>query len=179
VTGASAQPVWPAAEPIGTARLVLEPLRVDHADEMAVALDDVRLHEFIGGEPATPDELRRRYALQAVGHAPDGSAGWLNWVLRVRATGEAAGTVQATLVREGGSTVADVAWVVGAGHQGRGYATEAATAMADWLRAQGADTLTAHVHPEHAASIAVATRLGMQPTPVVVDGETRWERHYR
>jgi len=33
-------------------RLVLEPLRVEHAQEMAVVLDDMALHTFTSGEPA-------------------------------------------------------------------------------------------------------------------------------
>ena len=61
-------------------------------------------------------------------------------------------------------------------YQGRGYATESAAAMSDWLLGNGVDVLVAHVHPEHRASIGVARRLGMAPTSVIVDGETRWAR---
>ncbi len=48
------------ASSIATARLVLDPLRAEDADEMAQVLADPTLHEFIGGEPATRDELRAR-----------------------------------------------------------------------------------------------------------------------
>ncbi len=37
------------AQPFATRRLLLEPLRPDHADKMAPLLDDVALHTFIGG----------------------------------------------------------------------------------------------------------------------------------
>jgi RimJ/RimL family protein N-acetyltransferase len=151
-------------QPIDTERLTLEPLRVGHAEEMAVLLDDVRLHEFIGGEPPTLDELRDRYAWQVEGIG----RGWLNWVLRCQ--GEVVGTVQATL--EDG--VAEVAWVVGTAHQGRGYAGEAAAGMVGWLLANGVRGVVAHVHPEHHASVAVARRLGLVPSDTVVDGEVRW-----
>jgi hypothetical protein len=70
-------------------RLVLEPLRVEHADELAPVLDDPALHEFIGGRPATLDELRRRFARQVKGRSPDGRDEWLNWTVRVRVTGGA------------------------------------------------------------------------------------------
>jgi RimJ/RimL family protein N-acetyltransferase len=137
-------------EPIATERLGLEPLRVGHAEEMAGLLDDVRLYEFTGGEPPTPDQLRDRYARQVAGIG----RGWLNWI--VRCQGVVVGTVQATL--EDG--VAEVAWVIGVAHQGRGFAGEATAGMVEWLRHNGVRGLVAHVHPEHHASVAVARRVG-------------------
>ena len=47
---------------------MLEPLRVEHADEMVAVLDDPQLHTYIGGgAPATLDELTATYARQVVG----------------------------------------------------------------------------------------------------------------
>jgi hypothetical protein len=83
---------WPTAEPIDTARLTLEPLAVDHASEMADVLADPRLYEYVGGTPPSEAELEARYGLQVVGHSPDGHRGWLNWIVRERAT-EAAGAM--------------------------------------------------------------------------------------
>jgi RimJ/RimL family protein N-acetyltransferase len=153
-----------------TARLDLEPLRVDHAAEAAAAFDDARLHTFIGGEPATEDELRDRYGRHVVGHSPDGSETWLNWMLRRRDTGELVGTVQATVT----GTSADLAWVVAVPHQGRGFAREAALAVRAELAGTGVGTFGAHIHPAHGASAGVARALGMTPTDTVVDGEIRW-----
>jgi hypothetical protein len=130
-----------AAEPLRTARLDLEPLRVEHAAEAAPLFADERLHTFTGGAPAGEAALR-----------------------------ELVGTVQATVTHD----AADVAWVVAVPHQGRGFAREGALAMADWLCAQGIASLTAHVHPDHAASAAVALAIGLAPTRTVVDGEIRW-----
>jgi RimJ/RimL family protein N-acetyltransferase len=156
-------------------RLILEPLRVDHADEMAPLLDDRALHEFIGGEPATHEQLRGRYAKQVEGRSADGSERWLNWVARDRASGTAVGYVQATVTEQDAQLTADVAWVIGVPHQGQGYAREAARLMVDWLRDQGAQVITAHVHPEHSASNSVARGLGLDPTDALVDGEVRWQ----
>jgi RimJ/RimL family protein N-acetyltransferase len=172
VTG---EAIWPAAEVIETERLLLEPLRADHAVEMAAVLDDQRLHDFIGGRPATLEELRARYIQLVAGHSADGSQGWLNWVVRHRRSGVAVGTVQATLRSNGGVT-ADVAWVIAAAHQGQGYAKEASAAMTRWLCHRGVDALIAHVHPTHEASIRVARYLGLTPTDMVEDGEVRWTR---
>lgn len=165
---------WPAAALIQTERLVLEPLRVDHAEEVAAALDDQGLHDFIGGHPATVDQLRERYTRLVVGHSADGSQGWCNWIARERRSSLVVGTVQATVQRERWGGVAQLAWMVAMPYQGRGYATESAAAMCDWLRDHGVDVLVAHVHPDHLASIGVARRLDLRPSDVVVDGEIRW-----
>ena len=165
---------WPVAELIETDRLTLEPLRPAHAAEMAAALDDVALHRYIGGRPASVDALWRRYQRQSVGVSPDGTEGWLNWVVRHRATHAAVGTVQATVSRDGDGLQAELAWVIATAHQRRGYAAEAATAMTGWLRGRGVDRFVAHVHPEHRASQRVAGRLGLAATEVEVEGEIRW-----
>ena len=80
-----------------TERLDLEPLATDHAAELAPVLDDAALHEFTGGAPLSAADLAARYARLAVRRSPDGHQLWGNWVIRVRSTGEAVGTVQVTL----------------------------------------------------------------------------------
>ena len=156
---------------ITTWRLRLEPLTPDHADEMAPLLDDPTLHVFTGGAPLPPDELRERYTRQSRGASADGTEEWLNWIVRERSGGAAVGYVQATVVA---GKQADLAWVMGSAYQGRGYAREAAIAMAAFLRGKGVEMLTAHIHPGHGASAAVARAIGLEPTGVVVDGEIRW-----
>ncbi|MEV0150839.1 MULTISPECIES: GNAT family N-acetyltransferase [unclassified Nonomuraea] len=156
--------------PFATRRLDLLPLAVEHAAEMAVVLADPALHAFIGGEPLDEDALRARYARLAAG-SPDPAVSWLNWVIRVRDEGRLAGYVQATVTAE---SVAEVAWVVGTGWQGRGIATEAARGLVGRLRDAGTRTVVAHVHPDHAASAAVAASAGLSPTGEWQDGEIRW-----
>lgn len=157
-------------EPLNTQHLRLEPLRIEHADEMTDVLADATLYAFTGGEPPQRDELRVRYQWQIRGRSPDGTEEWLNWIVRLAADRRAIGFVQATVV----DGRADVAWLIGVVWQGRGYATEAAQAMIDWLRLRGVETITAHIHSDHAASAAVATRLGLAPTDEVEDGEVVW-----
>jgi RimJ/RimL family protein N-acetyltransferase len=160
-------------EPMTTARLVLKPLAESDADEMAGVLAAPELYTFIGGEPPTPDGLRARYARLAVGHSPDGSQEWVNWIARRAEDGAAVGTVQATVLDDGRR--ADVAWVVGTAWQGRGYAVEAASALVAWLRERGVAEIRANIHPEHAASARVAERIGLAPTGELDDeGEQIW-----
>jgi len=60
---------------IATRRLLLTPLRPEDAEAMAGVLADKRLHEFIGGRPASADELRSRYRRLAAGSPDPGKHG--------------------------------------------------------------------------------------------------------
>jgi enoyl-CoA hydratase/carnithine racemase/RimJ/RimL family protein N-acetyltransferase len=164
-----------AIERLESGRLVLEPLRVEHADELAPVLGDAALHEFIGGEPPTRDELSRRFERQVRGCSPDGGERWLNWVVRLRSSGAAVGTAQATVRPDAGGDSADLAWVIGSEYQGQGLAKEAAGLMAAGLREQGVHGLRARIHPRHTASMAVARSIGLAPTTAIVDGEVQWQ----
>jgi RimJ/RimL family protein N-acetyltransferase len=165
---------WPRAVTLATRRLVLEPLRPGHARELAPALDDLALHVFIGGRPASEAQLRARFTRRAAGESPDGTQGWLNWVARDRSTNAPVGTVQATISDGDDGRSAELAWVVVAGRQGEGLATEAAGAAMDWLRDRGVTHFVAHIHPCHAASAAVARHLGLAATEERHAGEVRW-----
>ncbi|WP_416970970.1 GNAT family N-acetyltransferase [Streptomyces sp. 4F14] len=161
-----------SAELIRTGRLELVPLRVEYAEEMAGVLADPALHVFIGGAPETVEELRGRYRRLVVG-CPEPGVSWLNWVIRLREEGCLVGTVQATVVPGG---VAEVAWVVGTPWQGRGIAGEAAKGLVRWLGKVPVRAVVAHVHPEHAASAAVAAGAGLVATGEWHEGEMRWRR---
>ena len=142
---------------------------------MVGLLADRGLYAYYDDEASpTLDELTARYERQTRGHSVDGEQVWHNWVLRVVATDEAAGFVQATV----GSGDVELAWVVGTAYQGRGYATEAATAVRDAFLAGrlgiSTNVVMAHIAPGNRASEAVAQHLGLEPTGEVVDGETRW-----
>jgi RimJ/RimL family protein N-acetyltransferase len=155
---------------IPTERLELQPLSPDDAEEMVVVLSDDALYSVIGGAPPGLDELCERYTRQAVGHSADGTATWHNWILRQRDDGAAIGFVQATVV----DSTAELAWLVGVPWQGRGYATEAARAVVDWLTAGGVTTITAHVASGHRPSELVADRIGLAATDDFEDGERVW-----
>jgi RimJ/RimL family protein N-acetyltransferase len=81
--------------------------------------------------------------------------------------------MQATTTDSGGS--ADIAWLIGVPWQGRGFAAEAARGLVDWLERAGVSVITAHVHPDHHASSAVAARGGLEPTDRIDDGERVWQ----
>lgn len=167
------------AESIATGRLLLEPLRTDHAEPMAAVLADPALYDRIGGAPPTPADLRRRYAAMLAGPT-DPDEVWLNWIITAP---EPAGTIQATVRTAPGPSApgptypaAALAWVVGTPWQGRGLASEAARATADWLVRNGVRCLTSAIAPGHTASERVARSCGMAPTAEHQQGERIWRR---
>lgn len=160
-------------ETIYTRRLVLEPLQVEHAEVMATVLLDRRLHEFIGGEPATVEQLRADYQRRLEGPDETGVS-WCNWVGRERESQRLIGTGEATIRQTAEGLVAEIAAIVAVPWQGQGMASEGAEALVIWLRKRGIRRIIAHVNPEHHASSSVASSTGLVPTPVVIDGETQW-----
>jgi RimJ/RimL family protein N-acetyltransferase len=135
---------------------------------MVEVLSDTILYTFIGGEPPTLADLQDRYRHQVAG-SPRDDESWLNWIIRVEEV--AIGFVQATVVGDS----ADLAWVIGTEWQGQGYASEASAAMKSWLTARGVVHFLAHIHPNHHASAAVATSIGLRPTGQLdQEGEEIW-----
>jgi RimJ/RimL family protein N-acetyltransferase len=169
---------WPAAEFLDTTRFVLEPLSEDHADEMVDVLASRTLYDFTGGEPPTMESLRTRYVRQSTGESPDGDAGWLNWIIRTKASDRAIGFIQATLTKDGGKVVGELAWLVSPQAQGNGAAVESSAAVLAWLKERRVQSVKASIRPDHAASARVAQRIGLSQTPVQIDGETLWEANY-
>jgi RimJ/RimL family protein N-acetyltransferase len=165
----------PEPGPLRGDRVVLEPLQVAHAAELAPLLDDPGLHRFIGGTPATQEQLAERFGRQVVGWSPDRTERWLNWVVRRQSDDRAVGTAQATVTSQDGRLAAELAWVVATAYQGQGYAKDAAVTVGRWCRRHGVGVLLAHVHPDHHASQAVARALGLTRTGTWHDGEERWQ----
>lgn len=150
---------------------------VDPSDaaRMTRVLGDPRLYAVIGGEPPSEEALAERYARLVAGRSDDGTEEWINDLVLL--DGEPVGYVQATVTGdEAVRRSAELAWVIGTPWQGRGLATQAARLLVDGLRRRGVVELVAHVAPGHAASQAVAHRLGMTRTGVVADSEERWHR---
>lgn len=77
----------------------------------------------------------------------------------------------------------ELGWQLYDGHEGQGYATEAARAMLDWAFATlPLQSLVSYTGPENFASQAVARRLGavIDPDAAVQDeGDIVWRHHRR
>jgi RimJ/RimL family protein N-acetyltransferase len=166
----------PRAGEIHTEKLRLTPLVPTDAGALYPVLDDERLHAFTGGRPDTLEEVRARLRAWSSERSPDGRQAWLNWLVRSTDDDKVLGTTQATVERAPHGLVAVLAWTTGTAEQGRGVASAAAAAMADWLVGAGVGLIEAHIHPGHLASATVAGHVGLVATDEQVDGETVWRR---
>ncbi len=54
----------------------------------------------------------------------------------------------------------EIGWILFEGHEGQGYAQEAAATALTWAWTQGWNTLVSYIEPRNARSIALARRLG-------------------
>jgi RimJ/RimL family protein N-acetyltransferase len=163
-------------ESILTDRLNLRPVAVEDADELAAIFADSRLYVFTGGDPSTLAALRSTFAQLADARTASATA-QLNWVVRHQVDAKAIGMLQA-IFTDGGQA-AEIAWVVGVPWQGQGLATEATRAVVAWLDAQGVQTITASIRPDHHASAGVALRAGLTSTGEYRDAELHREQRWR
>jgi RimJ/RimL family protein N-acetyltransferase len=63
----------------------------------------------------------------------------------------------------------ELGWFLYAGHEGNGYATEAAMTLRHWAQRQGGlSTLVSYMDPENIASARVAQRLGAELDPLAL-----------
>jgi RimJ/RimL family protein N-acetyltransferase len=139
-----------------TARLLLPPIRREHADDLVALYSDPHVARYVGGAGLTPATI----LAQAARFADE-------W--RDRGYGQSA-----VLDRESGAFLGRIglhhwaAWdevelgyVLAAAAQGRGLAAEGSRAWIEWARsAPGIDHLIAVIDPRNAPSIALAGRLG-------------------
>jgi RimJ/RimL family protein N-acetyltransferase len=138
--------------------LTLEPQTAAHAPEMFVLLSDPVLCEYLdSGPPSDVAWLTERFSRLETRRSGDGLEHWLNWVLRVPGQG-LVGFVQATVHADGS---AHVAYELGRAFWGRGWATQATSAMVQELADHYAvQSAFATVDKRNVRSIRVLERLG-------------------
>jgi RimJ/RimL family protein N-acetyltransferase len=140
--------------------LRLEPVSVEHAEEMHAVLADPSIYEFLDGDaPPTLESLREAYARRAKGESPDGDEQWFNWMIR-HDDGRLIGYVQATVESP---DVCWIAYVLTAEGRGQGHATRAVAAMVDYLGSvHDVWRFFASVEEGNARSIALLERLDFE-----------------
>lgn len=141
--------------------LRLSPLIDTDLDAMAALLWDERVYQHIGGLPDSPAlvalGLRRALAGPPEDHADQR---WLNYAMRLAATGELIGRLEAT-VHDG---IAEVAFLLGTAHWGRGHATEGLRWLHEEIaRVSPGVACWATTLPENARSAHLLTRCGYVP----------------
>ena len=165
-----------------TERLLLRRSRPEDAEAISVYRSDPEVHLHQGWERTDPDSIRAE--IKEMADRPMGApGGWVQLTLETREDGQLVGDVGLSPA-DGEPGVVKVGYTVSPAFQGRGYATEAVGALADYaIQRLGAEVIRAYADAENVASIRVAEKVGMQLVERIEwheDGETwfgvRYER---
>ena len=160
-------PRWP----VETERLRLRPFGEGDLDWLHGVYGDEEVVRWLVHEPRSRRQVRDLLAKKIAGATVATDGDWLSAAVEVRDTGELVGDCALQLVsRE--HRLGEIGFVFDPGHQGRGYATEAARAF---LRL-AFDDLRLHrvigrVEPRNHASARVLEKLGMRQEAHFVENE--------
>ncbi|MGW0909358.1 GNAT family N-acetyltransferase [Streptomyces sp. NPDC002853] len=138
--------------------------------------DDPEVMEFFG--TGTSAELSVYEELTARQRRHDAELGYCLWTL-LDADGRPIGFAGAQpWPRDWGPTgEIEIGWRLGRAAWGKGYATAAAHATLERVRAAGVPDVVAMVDPLNERSVAVTRRLGMKPAETFVSPLTKREAH--
>ena len=164
------------AYPIETARLLLRPIDpAADVDAMHAYQSLPEVCRYIPYSPLTRDQVAARLAdpakVRATLHEPGpGQAIFLAIV--ARKSHQLVGDIMLAWTDE---TNAEIGYVINPRHQGKGIATEAASALLrlafDPEHGPGVHRVTARIDQRNPASAAVLTKLGMRQEAVLVENE--------
>jgi RimJ/RimL family protein N-acetyltransferase len=125
---------------------------------------DSAVVEYVGGKPLTREECWSRF-LRYIGHWS--LLGFGYWLVEERDTGDFVGEVGfGDYKREIEPPLGDIpelGWVLAPAKQGKGFATEAASAALRWGEEHfNRKDFVCIIHPDHRASIRVAAKCGFE-----------------
>lgn len=144
-----------------TARLTLRGHSAEDLDDALALWSDPQVVRYIGGTPFGREDVWARL-LRYVGHWA--IAGYGFWQIRERATGRFVGEAGlADFKRELAvpfDGAPETGWVLAPWSHGKGYATEAMTAVLAWSTAHGHPRTVCLIDLDNTASLRVAARCG-------------------
>jgi RimJ/RimL family protein N-acetyltransferase len=146
-----------------TERLILRMFREDDFETFARMCADEEVMRYIGGKSYTRFEAWRSMAFH-IGHWH--LRGYGHWAIEEKASGCFVGRVG--FLNPAGWPGFEIGWTLQRESWGKGYATEGARRALDYAFTElGKEHVISLIHPENAASIRVAERLGEK-----VEGKT-------
>ncbi|MFP2929608.1 GNAT family N-acetyltransferase [Pyxidicoccus sp. 3LG] len=149
---------------VDTERLTLRGHRLEDFEESFAMWGNPEVTRYIGGKPSTREECWARL-LRYVGHWDVMGFGY--WVVREKATGRFIGEVGLAEFRRdiqpSFAGAKEAGWALVPEAQGKGYATEAVSAMLAWADERfGPERVVCLIDLENAASVKVAHRCGFR-----------------
>ena len=167
---------------IETQRLVLEPIRKEHAKIMFDGLNDDRLYTFVPEEaPASLRGLEDRYQRLEDAISPDGKEVWLNWIVFLRDDHIAIGYLQATVRQKDAS---EIAYALFQKYWCNGFASEAAKAVISHVfDSYATPAVAALIDTRNDSSNEMVSKLGFHLVEIINDadyfkGATSHENRY-
>jgi RimJ/RimL family protein N-acetyltransferase len=148
-----------------TERLRLRGHNLGDFEPMMAMWSDPEVTRFINGKPSTQEEVWSRL-LRYIGHWA--ALGFGYWAVEEKATGAFVGEVGfADFKRDMEPSfegIPELGWGLGPWAHGKGYATEAVRAAAEWGAAHfNGARMVCMIAPENVASIRVAEKSGFTP----------------
>ncbi len=144
-----------------TARLRLRRSRPDDAEAISRYRSDPTVHIHQGWDRTDPAGVRAEIEAMAR-RLPGETGGWVQFTLEERGAGRLIGDVGISAPEQEPGVVL-VGYTVAPEAQGRGYATEAVSALIDYVfDALGAQLVRAYADAENAPSIRVMEKAGMR-----------------
>lgn len=147
---------------LDTPRLILRPYRLDEFDAYAAMWAEPAVTRFIGGVPISREAAWGRFLRQiGLWH----HLGFGFFAVEDRATGAFIGEAGFHDLKRGLTPsiegTMEAGWALAGAAQGKGLAEEAMRAALGWADLHGTGTrITCMIHPNHAASLHVAGKLG-------------------
>ncbi len=150
------------ASPLSTQRLILVPHAIGDFAAMKAMWADPAVMRFLGGQPSSDEESWARLLRYA---GSWGLLGYGFWAVRRKDGGDYVGDVGFLDGHRTGVPGFDgdpeIGWALVTAAHGQGFASEAVTAALDWGQGRFRRCV-AMIHPENAASAAVAARCGFR-----------------
>jgi RimJ/RimL family protein N-acetyltransferase len=160
-------PDWP----LETERLTLRPFEEGDFDSLYAMQSDAEVARWLYEEPRNAEETRKLLAVKIAGSAFRSEGDWLSAAVVERETGALVGDVALNWRSEQHKT-GELGFIFMPGHQGKGYATEAARAILDWAFATiGLHRVVGRTEVRNTASARVLEKLGMRLEAQLVENE--------
>ena len=157
--------------PIETDRLVIRPLRLEDAEDLHELYSDADGLRFLTTEPAETVEYSRRW-VQAKIDLFGRDEGMSLWAVVERESGRVIGDAGLQWEDIHGRRELDLGCRIAPSRRGRGYGTQASSAILQAAFAAGLTRITAQTDVGNAAARRVLERLGFR-----ADGTTEWHGH--